>query len=191
MKVRIENWWKKEDSGLRARIFKASGSIDPIGRSCGGHVRSATPLVHRLDKPIGRASQALRITQSADRDRLPPPREEDAISPSRDLPLRSLRQVRAVTVAPKIAVEQQQFAIETAADRKRLAHKQRLLELAFNGESLLLEARLRASGATKSGNTESGDSKDEISATCRASWQRYYATVGGIDDVFQRPQRRV
>lgn len=96
-----------------------------------------------------------------------------------------------MTVAPKIAVEQQQFAIETAADQKRLAHKQRLLDLAFNGESLLLEARLRASGATKSGNTESGDSKDEISATCRASWQRYYATVGGIDDVFQRPQRRV
>jgi hypothetical protein len=128
--------------------------------------------------------------QSADRDP-PPSREEDAISPSPDMPLRSLRQVRAVTVGPKIAVEPQQFAIETAADRKRLAHKQRLLKLAFNGESLLLEARLRASGATKSGNTESGNSKDEISATCRASWQRYYATARRIDDVFQRAQRRV
>jgi tape measure domain-containing protein len=140
--------------------------------------RVLVPGAETFSNRLGLSGEAMQIAQSADMDWLR--REEEAISHSRDLQLRSLEQVQAVTVAQKIAVEQQKFAIETAADQKLLEHKKRMLELEFNGELLMLEARLRASGTTE----------EQISAIRLASWQRYYATVDGLDDEFKRAQQK-
>jgi tape measure domain-containing protein len=140
--------------------------------------RVLAPRAERFSNRLGLSGEAMQIAQSADMDRLR--RDEEAINHSRDLQLQSLERIQAVTVAQKIALEQQKFAIETAADQKLLEHKKRMLELEFNGELLLLEARLRAAGTTE----------DQISAIRVASWQRYSATVDGLDDEFKRTQEK-
>jgi tape measure domain-containing protein len=140
--------------------------------------RVLMPRAEQYSTRLGFSGETLQIAQSTDMDRLR--RDEEAITHSRDMQLQSLERIQAVTVAQKIAVEQQKFAIEVAADQKLLEHKKRMLEFEFNGELLMLEARLRVNGATD----------EQISAIRTASWKRYYATVEGLDDEFKRTQEK-
>jgi hypothetical protein len=58
--MRTGNWWKREDSALRAGIFKAYGSIDPIGGFVGDTFCAPPCLFIVSMSPSGYPSAELR-----------------------------------------------------------------------------------------------------------------------------------
>lgn len=124
----------------------------------------------RLGNNLGFSAEAMGISNAVDMKTMAG--REDDITHSRDLQLKSLEAVQAVTLDQKIALERKKFEIEVEADNKLLDQKKRMLGLEFDAELLMLEVRLRANGATN----------DQILNMRLASYKKYFATIEDFED---------
>ena len=123
----------------------------------------------RFGGNIGLRTEAADVSIQADMDRLKS--EEGSIKRLRDLRMKDLEMIQAVTVEQKIAVEEQRYRIETETSQKLLEHRKFILKLEFETEMLMLEVRLRGAQATEA----------QIFEIREAYHKRYAAMVGQLD----------